>query len=239
METVTPLLKPDTSLMVDHLGLLFGRALQGRIELTAIKADAKDERPQTHFFDVDQVEEAAEWAAAVNSEHMWNVYVGAAVRDPDVFPGKAATDEDFYRAYAIHADIDDVHDLASVRERYRALGMTPPFIVVTGRTPTTRAQLWWPLDEPIKDPDVYRRTLRGVAVALKTDLAVTAAKQLMRLAGTVNWPKKDGRVLERTEVVEPDGAHAAFSLEQIHRAFPADAPRHEPRRLPGRRHGRA
>lgn len=222
METVTPLLKPDTGQMVHHLGLLFGRAMSGKIELTAIKAGAKDERPHTRFFDVSQMDEAAEWAATINSDHMWNVYVGAAVRDPDTFPGKAATDEDFYRAWAIHADIDDVHDLPSVRERYRALGMTPPFIVVTGRTPTTRAQLWWPLDEAIKDPDVYRRTLRATAVALKTDLAVTAAKQLMRLAGTVNWPKKEGRVLEKTEIVQPEGAQAAFSIEQVQRAFPVD-----------------
>lgn len=224
MENVTALLQPDQAQMIHHLGLLFGRALTGRVEITAIKVAGENERasPRTRFFDVDQLEEAAEWAATVNAEHMWNVYVGAATRIPDVFPGKAATDEDFHRAWAIHADVDDGHDLPSVRERYRQLGITPPFIVVTGRTPNTRAQLWWPLDEPIKDPDVYRRTLRAVAQSLQTDLQVTAAKQLMRLGGGVNWPKKAGRTLEKTEIIEPEKAQSAFSIEQIQRAFPLD-----------------
>lgn len=224
METVTPILKPDKEQMLGHLQVLFGRAMTGRIEITALKA-GDHTAPRTRFFDVDELEEAADYAASVNAEHLWNVYVGAATRIPDVFPGKAATDEDFHRAWAIHADVDDGHDLDAVREKYRALGITPPVVVVTGRTPTTRAQMWWPLEDPITDPDLYRRTLRAVASALHTDPSVTSAKQLMRLAGGVNWPKKDGRVLEKTEVIHPSQAQQAFSIEQLHRAFPLDAPK--------------
>jgi hypothetical protein len=213
---------PDKAQMLDHLMLLFGRAMTGRIEITGIKVTQDGERvsPRTHFFNTDQLDEAADYAADLNSEPMWNVYVGAATRDPDVFPGKAATDDDFHRAWAIHADIDDAHDLPAVRAKYRDLGIVPPFVVITGRTPTTRAQLWWPLEEPISDREVYRQTLRGVAAALHTDPSVTAAKQLMRLAGGLNWPKKGDRKLEPTETTQPDGAMAAFSIEQIHRAFP-------------------
>lgn len=220
MGNVEAILKPDKALMLEHLGLLFGRAMTGRIEITAIRAGEDKAAPRTKFFDVDALEDAADYAADLNSEHMWNVYVGAALRSPDVFPGKAATDEDFHRAWAIHADVDDGHDLAAVRQAYRTLGITPPFIVVTGRTPSTRAQLWWPLDDAIADPDVYRSTLRGVAQTLKTDPAVTAAKQLMRLAGTINWPKKGDRLLEPTEVIRPANAARGFPLEQLHRAFP-------------------
>lgn len=222
MGNVAAILSPDRAQMLQHLGLLFGRAMAGRVEITGVKvtADGEHVAPRTRFFDVGDLEEAADFAAELNSEHMWNVYVGAATRIADVFPGKAARDEDFHRAWAIHADIDDGHDLAAVREHYRALGIVPPFIVVTGRTPTTRAQLWWPLEEPISDADLYRRTLRGVAATLKTDPSVTAAKQLMRLAGGVNWPKKDGRVLEKTEIVQPTQTQAAFTLEQLHRALP-------------------
>lgn len=222
MGNVAAILSPDKAQMLQHLGLLFGRAMTGRVEITGVKVtgDGEHTAPRTRFFDVGDLEDAADYAAALNSEHMWNVYVGAATRIADVFPGKAARDEDFHRAWAIHADIDDGHDLAAVREHYRGLGIVPPFIVVTGRTPTTRAQLWWPLEEPISDADLYRRTLRGVAAILKTDPSVTAAKQLMRLAGGVNWPKKDGRVLEKTEIVQPGQAQAAFTLEQLHRALP-------------------
>lgn len=222
MGNVAAILAPDRQQMLDHLGLLFGRAMTGRVEITGVKVsqDGDHVAPRTRFFDVDQLEEAADYAAELNADHMWNVYVGAATRSQDVFPGKAARDEDFHRAWAIHADIDDGHDLEAVKAAYRSLNITPPFIVVTGRTPSTRAQLWWPLEESISDPDVYRRTLRGVAAALHTDPSVTAAKQLMRLAGGVNWPKKAGRTLEKTEVIRPSQTAAAFPIEQIHRAFP-------------------
>ena len=47
----------------------------------------------------------------------------------------------------------------------------------------------------------------------------------VKFAGGVNWPKKDGRVLEKTEVIHPSQAQQAFSIEQLHRAFPLDAPK--------------
>jgi hypothetical protein len=225
VSNVAAILAPDRTQMLQHLGLLFGRAMTGRVEITGIKVTGEDEHHavRTHYFNLDQLEEAAEYAAKLNAEHMWNVYVGAATRTDDVFPGRAASDKDFHKAWAVHADIDDGHDLAAVREKYRKLNLVPPYIVVTGRTPTTRAQLWWPLEEPISDADVYRDTLRGVVSVLQTDPKVTSAKQLMRLGGGINWPKKDGRVLEKIEIVHPSGAATSFSLEQIHRAFPPAA----------------
>lgn len=232
MESVKPILTPNRAAMVQHLELLFGRALTGKIELTAIKADAgPTDRPETRFFNLDQIEDAADWAVTTNTKHMWNVYVGAALRSPDVFPGKAADDDDFHAAYAICADVDEAHDLKRVRERYRALNIAPPFAVVTGRTPSTRAQLWWPLEDPIRDAETYRQTLRAVAHNLGTDRATTAAKQLMRLGGGVAWPKakKPGRILEPTEVNTPDGAQSVFTLEQIQRAFPPPEPATEAR----------
>lgn len=232
MESVKPILTPNRAAMVQHLELLFGRALTGKIELTAIKADAgPTDRPETRFFNLDQIEDAADWAVTTNTKHMWNVYVGAALRSPDVFPGKAADDDDFHAAYAICADVDEAHDLKRVRERYRALNIAPPFAVVTGRTPSTRAQLWWPLEDPIRDAETYRQALRAVAHNLGTDRATTAAKQLMRLGGGVAWPKakKPGRILEPTEVNTPDGAQSVFTLEQIQRAFPPPEPATEAR----------
>ena len=39
--------------------------------------------------------------ALTNSRPGWNAYVGAALRDPGVFPGKAAEDSDFLAAFAL------------------------------------------------------------------------------------------------------------------------------------------
>lgn len=221
MQDVSPILAADKGLMLQHLTLLFGRALGGRIEISGIHTD-DDVRPKirTRFFGLEDLEAAADHAAELNAEPGRNVYVGAALRNEDVFPGHAADDTDFMCAYAVWADADDAQQLSAARAAYRLAETIPPFIVVTGRTPSTRAQLWWPLESPIHDIDVLRASLRGIASALKTDPKVCTGKQLMRLAGGVNWPKKEDRVLERTEIVRIEGAQKEFPLEQVHRAFP-------------------
>jgi hypothetical protein len=222
MENVSPILAPDRDAMIEHLQLLFGRALQGRIEISSIRVTGEGERsfPDPHYFDVGDLEEAADYAAEVNRKPGHNVYVGAALRREDVFPGRTASDDDFLKTYALFADADTPEQRASARDEYRRLGITPPFIVVTGRTPHTRSQFWWPLEEPIENLQVARASLRGIASVLKTDPAVCTGKQLMRLAGGISWPKKADRVLERTEVVKLEHASRGFDLEQVHRAFP-------------------
>lgn len=221
--TVTPILKPDVALMLEQLKALFGRAMDGRIEITAIKATSEKLRPRFRYFDVDDLEAAAEWAAAVNSEHMWNVYVGAALRRPETFPGEVASDADFLRTYAVWADADSEAMLTAARAAYDRERLPPGMVVVTGRTPERRAQLWWLLESPISDIEVLRQTLRGITISLDTDRSVTTGKQLMRLAGSLAWPKesKPGRVLEPTELIRPAAALREVPLEHIQRAFPA------------------
>lgn len=223
MDNVAPILSPNTDLMVKHLQFLFGRALSGRIEVTAIHTDkASEPRPRTRFFDLEEIESAADFAAEINSQPNWNVYVGAALRKPETFPGHAADDNDFLATYALWADADDEAQLMSARAHYDPLGVAPPFVVVTGRTPTKRAQLWWPLDTQISDLVQLRSALRGIASALGTDPKVCTGKQLMRLAGGLAWPKlnKPGRALELIEIIEPSRAPRVFPAEQIARAFP-------------------
>jgi RecA-family ATPase len=220
VENVSPIIAPDKSLMLRHFDLLFGRALTGRVEITAIHTDkAAHHGPRTKFFDCADLDEAADFAVRVNADPGWNVYVGAALRNEDVFPGKAADDGDFLKTYVLWADADDGASLELARDAYRRLDVTPPFIVVTGRTPSKRAQLWWPLDTPIDDINLLRASLRGIASTLHTDSKVCTGKQLMRLGGGINWPKKEDRILERTEVVIVERAAREFSIEQMHRAF--------------------
>lgn len=221
-QNVTPIISPDQGDMLKHLQMLFGRAQHGRIEITAIHADKSVRRsPQTRFFAADQFEDAAEFADKTNREPGWNVYVGAALRHDLVFPGQAADDTDFLETYAVWADADDGDQVTRSGVRCRELLMTPPMVVVTGRTPSTRAQLWWPLETPLRDIDMLRSTLRGISTVLGTDTRVCTGKQLMRLGGTLNWPKKEDRTLELVKVVIPKSAATfEFLIEQVHRAFP-------------------
>lgn len=223
-DNVSPILAPDRAAMLDHLMALFGRAMEGRVEVTAIKAVEKGERvsPRTKFFDLDEMDEAVQWATAQNAEPQWNVYVGAALRKPGVFPGQAADDEDFLKTYVVWADADNDEQVTTAKAAYQAANLPPAMVVVTGRVPYRRAQFWWPLETPLENIEALRVTVRGIADALGTDHGVLTGKQLMRLAGTLAWPKpnKPGRVLERTELVQPDGAPREVALEALHRAFP-------------------
>lgn len=220
MENVSPIIAPDKSLMLQHLDVLFGRALSGKIEITGISTGDVQPKTRTAMFGLDNLEAAVDFAAELNREQGRNVYVGAALRHEDTFPGKAADDSDFLRAYAVWADADDASQVESARSAYRAAGISPPYVVVTGRTPSKRSQFWWPLETPIEDIEALRALLRGVAKVLGTDPKVCTGKQLMRLAGTLNWPKKNDRVLERTEFVRVDSAAREFTEDQLHRAFP-------------------
>jgi hypothetical protein len=237
-DNVSPILAANQAAALDHLIALFGRAMEGKIEITAIKATTPDERasPRTRFFSLDQIDMAAEWAIEVNREPQWNAYVGAALRRESVFPGSAADDTDFLRTYAVWADADNAEQVAQAKAAYDAASLQPTLIVVTGRTPERRAQFWWPLETPIGDIEVLRATVRGIADALGTDHGVLTGKQLMRVAGTLAWPKpnKPGRVLELVELVRPSRAAREVTLEQVHRAFPpAERPGPKPRDADG------
>ena len=217
VNNVAPILSPDTEAMGAHLQLLFGRATEGKIEVTGLGPDRK---VRTRFFSVDKTDAAVEFGALINRDPGCNVYVGAALRRDDVFPGRAADDGDFLKTYVVWADADDDDQVTSARETYHTLQVVPPVVVVTGRTPSRRAQMWWPLENPISDIDALRGLLRGVAATLSTDPKVCTGKQLMRLGGSLAWPKKDGRVLERTEFLQVENTQREFLTEQLTRAFP-------------------
>jgi len=215
---VSPILAQDEAAALQHLKLLFGRAHQGKIELTHIHTGGGI---VSRVFELGEEEEGVALALRKNREPGWNAYVGAALRHPDTFPGGVASDEHFFRSYALWADADSEAQVLSAQKACREAGLMPPLVVITGMIPERRLQLWWPLETPIDSIDVLRRQLRGIAVALGTDPKVCTGKQLMRLAGSLAWPKPDkpGRVLEQVRIYQPAAAVQEFPLEQIERIW--------------------
>ena len=196
---VQPIMDPDYDAMLQHLESLFGRAPDGMIEISW--TDAKTKRLQhAQLFDVGDLDMAAEKAHEINGREFCNVYVGAALRKPGTFPGARAKDDDFHAAWALHVDLDDAGAPEAAKTAYQDARLTPPIAIVTGRHPHTRAQLWWPLDEPVTDPEQYRRILRALADGLHGDTTVCNPSRVMRLGGTVAWPVKEGRRTEKTEL---------------------------------------
>jgi hypothetical protein len=220
---VEPIMILDYDAMLQHLECLFGRAMDGKIEIAWTDPKSKDLR-HAELFDVGDLDTAAEKARGINASEFCNVYVGAALRAPSTSPGTRANDDDFFAAWALHVDLDDEGAPEIARKAYEAATLSPPVVTVTGRHPHTRAQLWWPLEEPVIDPEQYRRLLRTLAAGLHGDPTVCNPSRVMRLAGTVAWPVKEGRRAEKTELLMYKEKRQEFIPEEIEHAFPsADA----------------
>lgn len=203
---VQPLFKPDTLAMTRHVEHLFGGYLDGchdgLIELawtdTVPDINGKHALKSARLFGTDQIDELVTEAARLNSQPMCNVYIGAALRKPGTAPFGRAQDSDAYALTAVYVDLDDEGAATAAKDIYSKA--KPTFIVVTGRAPHVRAQMWWRLDEPISDPEMWPSLLRGMAAAMRADSTVTNPSRVMRLAGTVAWPVKDGRMVELTDI---------------------------------------
>ena len=225
LSNVAPLIQPNAELMLAHLEHLFGGFLDGRhdglieIAWTDPNKDAKGRYPLKHaqLFGTDQLDEAAEHAARINAVPNQDVYVGAALRLPNTAPFARCFKGDFYAAPCVFVDLDEADAAALAKTRYR--GCPPTAVVVTGRTPNVRAQLWWRLEEPLTDPVALEAQNKGLIANFDGDQAVFNCDRVMRLAGSIAWPKKAGRQVERTELnLFPDRPPVA--LARLAKAFP-------------------
>lgn len=209
-----------------HLEHLFGGDLdglhEGLIELAWTDTSDGSLR-HAALFGTDELDALVESAMARNRVPGQNVYVGPALRRPGVARGSRCSDADVLALTAYYADLDD-DVLTSARGIYRAQGCPPTAAVVTGRQPHTRAQLLWRLETPERDAGLCRRQNLALAQALGGDTSVVNPSRVLRLAGSLAWPLKPGRVLERTELQTfEDGRPRRYLPGQIARAFPPAA----------------
>jgi hypothetical protein len=207
--------KPNYDMILAHLTAHFGEAMSGRIEI-AWRDAASGKLSKSKTFAVTDIHEAAEYAVSVNSIPGQNTYLGAALRHEDIPPFGRCDDNDFLAAEWLHVDLDDEGAAERARDIARTTALAS-YVVVTGRTPYLRVQMWWRLEEPITDANHYRTCLEGIAAQLGGDPTVTNPSRVMRLGGTVAWPTKAGRAVELTEFRMRSGQ--PYDLSQIERVF--------------------
>lgn len=224
---VQPIFTPDTEAMRAHVEHLFGGYLDGchdgLIELawtdTRPDADGRYRLSNARQFGTDKLDELVDEAARLNATPMCNVYIGAALRHPETAPFGRAQDRDAWALTCAYVDLDDPEAATNAKEIY---GLDKPtMVVVTGRAPHVRAQMWWRLEEPLTDPAGWPNLLRGFASRLHGDSTVTNPSRVMRLAGTIAWPVKPGRTVELTSIAplrEP--GRCLYAVEHLARAFP-------------------
>lgn len=227
---VKAMYEPDQIAMRQHVEHLFGGDLggchDGKIELAWT-----DNRPDpsgryrlknARLYGTNELDALVEYAAHLNCINNCNVYIGAALRKPDAAPFGRAQDSDAYALTCAYVDLDDPGAAGAAKDIY---GLNKPtFIVLTGRAPHVRAQMWWRLDEPVLNTEWWPRLLRGISVKMGGDSTVTNPSRVMRLAGSIAWPVKEGRTVELTSIAplrEP--GPSSYAIEHLAHVFPAVA----------------
>lgn len=212
---------PDKAAMIAHLTFLFGDQPDGKIEIAYTPSNT-GAVSKAEFFDISDIEKAAQFAANQNAIEGVNVYVGAALRKPDTAPFGRSNADDYYKATAIWCDLDEAQAAKEAKDKYK--DMPPSFVVVTGRHPDLRAQVWWKLDRPQQDKVEHKKALASVCHALHGDKSVVDPARVMRLGGSIAWPKKEGRIPEKTEIKTPANATGKVSFAAFQGYFPAANP---------------
>lgn len=211
---------PDKTSIYAHISAIAGDSTDGLIEIAYTPAESRAVN-QAKFFAVSDIDKAADYAASINATEGVNVYIGAALRDPNTAPFSRSDAEDFYKSYYAWADLDDADAAKNARDKYKDL--PPSFVVVTGRTPDLRAQVWWRLAAHVADKPALKNALAHVCSALDGDKSVVDPARVMRLAGSIAWPKKEGRIPEQTELIIPVARTESVSLDDLTRHFPLAA----------------
>jgi hypothetical protein len=221
-DNVVALMQPDQDAMLLHLEHLFGGFLDGAhdglIELAWTNGqDGKLKHAE--LYSTDDLAAIAKRAADFNEIPGQNVYIGAALRKPGTPPFGRSEKTDYYCSTAFFVDIDDAGAADAVAGKYR--GCKPTLAVVTGRQPHKRVQLWWRLETPERDPQAHEDQCRGLLTVLGGDKSVWNCDRVMRLGGSIAWPSKQGRVIEKTEVIAfSDGRPLVMMPGQLAKAYP-------------------
>lgn len=194
------------------------------IELRFLTADDRAQVKNVARFSPDElgIDLAVDHIAAMN-QHRLNAYVVVNPIDANakIETGKAATDDDIVASFFHWADADD----ATAAENIRSfVGPKPTFFVLTGVNPSPRPHVYWELEEPTHNLQAWTATQRAIAATLKTDSTVVNPSRIMRIGGTINWPKPQkqakGYIAERTTLrIYDEDERPLVTSERMARAF--------------------
>lgn len=213
----------DIEAHLHHIVRRFGEI--GRPALVEIVSlSAADEASVKHVarYRPDQITQAAEDAAGLNAAG-YNLYVTVNPVNGLKLPpaGKRASREHILGSFFHFADADSQEAASNIAN---FVGPKCTMSVLTGSVPHERPHVYWELEQFETDLPAWERRQKAIAATLRTDSAVTDAPRIMRLGGTVNWPKPakqaKGYIAQRTSltVYSPE-ERPPVSAERMTRAF--------------------
>lgn len=227
-------LTPDRAAIEKHLRHITRRwgELDCKVSLEIVFLTAEDKALVKHSarFSPDElgISLAVDHVVGMNRPGI-NAYatVNPVKADALIAPNKRSSKEHIAGSFFQWADSDSPEAAESIRN---FVGPKCTFFVMTGTTPGPRPHVYWELEKPETDLDAWSNRQAAIVAALGTD-SVTDAPRIMRLAGTVNWPKPQkaakGYIPELTTIkIYDPSERPPVSAEQIARAF-GSAPRKE------------
>lgn len=187
-----PDIQADTQVIRQHLDHLTERwhelGEDCLLEMVFLSADNVAKVRQVNHYTPDAngialaVDDARTWNKSGNNVYATVNPVSASNRPA---PSKRASAEHIIASFFQFADADDQQAADNIRT---FAGPKPTFNVITGQTPCVRPHVYWQLEEPTRNLSAWSDTQRAIAATLKTD-SVIDPPRIMRVAGTVNWPK--------------------------------------------------
>ncbi len=227
-------LTPDRAAIETHLRHITRRwnelDIKVNLEVVFLTAEDNAQVKNTARFSPDEtgLSLAVDHITAMNRPGI-NAYatVNPVRADAQIPPGKRSSKEHIAASFFQWADSDSPEAAENIRN---FVGPKCTFYVMTGTTPGPRPHVYWELTKPETDLKAWSERQAAIAAALGTD-SVIDAPRIMRLAGTVNWPKPKkaakGYVPELTSIkIYNETERPTVSAEQIARAF-GTAPRKE------------
>ena len=206
-------LEPDDDMMHRFLPWWFERSNKGHIEIAWTNA-ATGTLNLFRRFGIDEVSQAALHAATVNAIPGCNVYFRPATVDASTVFTK---DGDVIQIPGCWVDCDEAE---AVERVLQGPGPAPSAQVITGRVPGLRSQFLFKFSEPSLAGDRARALNRQAAAACGSDTMVINPSTLLRLPGSIAWPKKPGRVPELTEWITPDRHQDSWTPNALRLGFP-------------------
>lgn len=193
------------------------------LEVVHLSADDRAKVVQTSHYTADDsgIELATSDIATFNKNKI-NSYatvnpVSATNRPP---AHKRSSAQHILASFFHFADADDAQAAENIRN---FVGPKPTFYVMTGTTPSQRPHVYWEIKEPTRNMDAWSKTQAAIAATLKTD-SVIDAPRIMRVAGTINWPKPQkeakGYQIELTSLhIHDENTRPPVTSENMARAF--------------------
>lgn len=184
---------PDTATIAAHLRHItrrWGELDQPVVlEVVFLTADdvAKVKNVARFAHDETGIAMAADHVAAMNR---YGVNAYAVVNPVDathpLLPESRASKQDIVASFFHWADADSAEAAENIKN---FVGPKCTFYVLTGTQPCVRPHVYWELDEPTRNLAAWEATQRAIAATLKTDRSVVDPPRIMRIGGSVNWPK--------------------------------------------------